>query len=116
VVERLNEDQERIDLKNSEQHQRLEQSTQTLHLVANIDAKRQLYAFFCESQPLLDALEPRATCTLPTVRNRKSISRAGRVLKDNYKEIAAASKRLLTKEGPPSEPIRESTPICRTEH
>ena len=40
MVERLNEDQERIDLKNSEQHQRLEQSTQTLHLVANIDAKR----------------------------------------------------------------------------
>jgi len=52
-VERLNEDQERIDLKNSEQHQRLEQSTQALHLVANIDTKRHLYAFFCESQPLL---------------------------------------------------------------
>jgi hypothetical protein len=43
LVERLNEDQERIDLKNSEQHQRLEQSTQALHLVANIDTKRQLY-------------------------------------------------------------------------
>ena len=42
-----------IDLKNSEQHQRLEQSTQALHLVANIDTKRQLYAFFCEGQPLL---------------------------------------------------------------
>jgi hypothetical protein len=71
MVERLNEDQERIDLKNSEQHQRLEQSTQALHLVANIDTKRQLYAFFCESQPLLTLWShgPPVRCPLCGARN-----------------------------------------------
>ena len=46
-------DKEQIDLKNRQQHQVTEQSAQALHLVANFNQKRQLYAFFCESQPLL---------------------------------------------------------------
>jgi hypothetical protein len=31
----------------------MEQSTQALHLVASLNHKRQLYAFFCERQPLV---------------------------------------------------------------
>ncbi len=40
-------------MKNSQGHESMEQSTRALHLVASFNQKRQLYAFFCESQPLV---------------------------------------------------------------
>jgi hypothetical protein len=40
-------------LENTQQHGATTPSTQTLHFVANFNKKRELYAFFCENQPLL---------------------------------------------------------------